>query len=131
MGIIITIGVCVVLPVVIVWLTTRAKSIAVNRKFDLLQTAIEKGVAIDPNLLIDPKKERSSIKMQLLGKLQWGIILFISGLILGVYSIINDNTTLVIWTGGIAVAVGAALIAVYFIGRRDLKPEIEAEEQKK
>ncbi len=124
-------GVCVVLPTMIVWLATRARSQNVNRKYDLLHAAIEKGVAIDPNLLMDPKKERNSIKMQLLGKLQWGIILFIAGLILGVYGIINDNTTLVVWVGGIAVAVGASLTAIYFIGKRDLKSEIEAEEQKK
>ncbi len=124
-------GVCVVLPIMVVWLISRARTTAVNRKYDLLHAAIEKGVEIDPKLLLDQKKERVSIKMQLLGKLQWGIILLIAGLIMGVYGIINNSIDLFFWLVGIAVAVGAALIAIYFIGKRDLKPEIEAEEQKK
>ncbi len=131
MGVIVVTGVCVILPIVIVWLSTRAKSVAVNRRFDLLHAAIEKGVDIDPNLLLDPKKEKASIKMQLLNKLQWGIIFLLAGIIVGVYAILNSHIAELVWLAGVAVAVGAALTAIYFFGKRDLKPEIEAEEPHK
>ncbi len=131
MGVIVSTGICVVLPVLIIWLTTRAKTIATNRKYDLLHAAIEKGVAIDPNLLLDPKKESRSIKMQLLGKLQWGIILLIAGIILGLLCIFENIRVEIMWVFGLAIAVGLALIAIYFIGRSDLKKEIEQEESRK
>ncbi len=124
-------GVCVILPAMIVWLVSRARSVAVNRKYDLLHAAIEKGVEIDPNLLIDSKKEKRSIKMQLLDKLQWGIILLLAGIITGVYSLVKYPESDFLWLSVIAFAIGVALVVIYFFGKRDLKHEIEQEESQK
>ena len=87
--ILIPIAVCVVLPVMIVWLVTRSKNQIVNRKMDVLIKAIENGQDIDPELLSDAAghdAKKRSVKMRLLRQLCWGVILVIAGAGIGILS---------------------------------------------
>ena len=54
--ILLPIGVCVVLPVTIVWLIMRTRQNETNRKAEIMLKAIEAGVAVDPNLFKEEKR---------------------------------------------------------------------------
>ena len=49
----IPIFICVVLPVMVVWLVTRANTRRTEKKMDVLMKAIENGTEIDPDMLVD------------------------------------------------------------------------------
>lgn len=131
--ILIPIAVCVVLPVMIVWLVTRSKNQIVNRKMDVLIKAIENGQDIDPELLSDAAghdAKKRSVKMRLLRQLCWGVILVIAGAgILAGAPFAEDSLDMFIF-GGILAAIGVALLVMFLVGRKWLAPEIEAEEKR-
>ena len=77
--IIVPIGVCVVLPVMVVWLVFRSRNHIVDRKAEVLLKAIENGQDIDPEMFASADRSKRSLKMNLLGRLQTGIILVIMG----------------------------------------------------
>ena len=52
-SIIVPIGICVVLPVLIVWFVTRARINRDNRRTELLLEAIRRNDHIDPEVLAD------------------------------------------------------------------------------
>ena len=56
--ILVPIFICVVLPVTIVWLITRARQNETNRKTEVMLKAIEAGATVDANLF---KNSKSSI----------------------------------------------------------------------
>ena len=53
------IGICVVLPIVIVWLINRRRTNETNRRAEILLKAIEAGATVDLNLFQEPQKQRS------------------------------------------------------------------------
>ena len=62
--------ICVVLPVVVVWLVTRAKQNETNRKAEIMLKAIEAGVPVDMEQFKSAQKKAPvSIKQDLLEKL--------------------------------------------------------------
>ena len=68
--IIIILGVCVVLPVLVVWLVSRSRKNDIDRRTEVMLKAIEHGQEIDPEAFSSKGKGRRTIKMALLGKLQ-------------------------------------------------------------
>ena len=129
-----TIGIWVVLPVLVVWLVNRKRTNDTNRKAEIMLKAIEAGVAIDPNLLKENKRVRST-KEILLNRLTaaWvttlGSIPFIA---LGITMYIllerpEESLLLISGFGGIMLAVGIAMFFVYSSGRKLFEAEIEAE----
>ena len=52
-------GVCVVLPVLIVWLVLRSRKHQIDRKTEIVMKAIEAGVPVDENFFKSPKKEKN------------------------------------------------------------------------
>ena len=62
------IGICVVLPIVIVWLINRRRTNETNRRAEILLKAIDAGSTVDLNLFQEPQKQRS-IKEKLLDRL--------------------------------------------------------------
>ena len=78
-------------------------------------------------------KPQKSIKERLLGKLLWGLSFTIFGAVLLVAKIVRynaGNTDEMISLGGIALlALGIGYLVYYFVGRRMLSKEIEAEER--
>ena len=131
--------VCVVLPIVIVWLVARTRQNEANRKAEIMLKAIEAGVPVDMSQFEpDKKKGSKSIKQELLDKRNGAIITGLVGigfLVLGILRAIDPqfglNTFLNKWwlpAGGVLLAVGIGLFISYFVGKKMLAKEIEAEE---
>ena len=131
--------VCVVLPIVIVWLVARTRQNEANRKAEIMLKAIEAGVPVDMSQFEPEKKKGSkSIKQELLDKLNGAIITGLMGigfLVLGILRAIDPqfglNTFLNKWwlpAGGVLFAVGIGLFISYYVGKKMLAKEIEAEE---
>lgn len=125
------------LPIWIAIFVYRHKVNATNKRTQVILTALEKNEGSLPEELIksinEPKK---SIKERLLGKLLLGILCSLAGLGLIIAVIVEyctgareylDADFLAI--GLIMMAAGVAFLVYYFIGKRTLKAEIEAEER--
>ena len=125
------------LPILIAIFVYRHKVNATNKRTQVILTALEKNEGSLPEELIksinEPKK---SIKERLLGKLLLGILCSLAGLGLIIAVIVEyctgsreylDADFLAI--GLIMMAAGVACLVYYFIGKRTLKAEIEAEER--
>ena len=133
--------ICVILPVVVVWLVTRAKQNETNRKADIMLKAIEAGVPVAMEQFKSAKKKAPvSIKQELLDKLNGACITSLMGigfLTLGILRVVitdfGRNTLLnKFWlpAGCVLLAVGIGLFISYFVGKKLLAKEIEAEEKK-
>ena len=129
-----TMGICVVLPIVIVWLINRRKTNETNRRAEILLKAIEAGSTVDLNLFQEPQKQRS-IKEKLLDRLTAAWVATLVGLPIIAFGIsmycLLDNpdpsVLMIAGIGGIILAVGIALFGVYFAGKKLLATELEAE----
>ena len=134
-----------VLPIIFIWMETRRKMNETNARTQIVTAAIEKNPDMDVEELlkkISPKKKL--LKEKLLSKLLWGCITTISGIGLigfGIFLIntiskdtqkihMADDVETAIAFGVILLAVGAAFIINYGVGRKMLAKEIEAEESK-
>lgn len=130
--IIVPIGVCVVLPVMVVWLVFRSRNHIVDRKAEVLLKAIENGQDIDPEIFAsdDRSKNRSkrSLKMNLLGRLQTGIILVIMGAGLVACAMLIPGKDSLLIIASILLALGIGFFVSFFVGRKWMEAEIKAEE---
>ena len=127
--------VMVVLPVMVVWLVTRARLKKNEQKMAVLVKAIENGVDIDPALLVSETEGGRNTKMKLVRKLTTGVICAIIGLAVLICTQLDAfegvaGIEMLYIIGGVLIAVGAAYILAFFVGRKYLAQEIEAEEKK-
>ena len=136
--IIATVGICVVLPIVIVWLINRKKTNETNRRAEIMLKAIEAGSTVDLNLFQEPQKQKS-IKEKLLDRLTAAWIATLVGLPIIAFGISmyclldnpNPGVLMIAGIGGIILAIGIALFGVYFAGKKLLATELEAEAKSK
>lgn len=127
-------GICVVLPIAIVWLINRRRTNETNRRAEILLKAIDAGSTVDLNLFQEPQKQRS-IKEKLLDRLTVAWVATLVGLPIIAFGIsmycLLDNPAagvlMIAGIGGIILAVGIALFGVYFAGKKLLATELEAE----
>lgn len=137
--ILISIFICVVLPVMIVWLITRARQNETNRKTEVMLKAIDAGATIDVDFFRNPK-ESITIKERLLKRLTGGCIFTLMGIAFVILGLVNkytmsdiyispDSFTVPVIFGGIFLAIGVALLVVFVVGRKMFAKEIEAEEK--
>ena len=136
--ILIPISVCVVLPVMVVWLVNRTRQNEINRKADIMLKAIESGATIDTNFF-KAQQENKSIKERLLKRLTGACIFTLTGLVFAVIGLFNwtnltenmsnDSAVIPMIFGGIFLPIGISLFVVFFVGRKMLAKEIEAEEK--
>ena len=128
-----------VLPIVFIWLETRRKINESRDHMQIVTTAIEKHPDMDVEELmkkISPKKK--SLKEKLLSKLLWGCITSLLGIGLTILAIylrssgtgIEADFLTAISFGLILLAIGAAFIINYGVGKKMLAKEIEAEQNK-
>ena len=125
-------GVCVILPVLIVWLVLRSRKHEVDRKTEVVLKAMETGIPIDENLL--KTKKPKSIKRDLLDRLTGACVTTFMGAAFLVLSLLQDNRAFsgfdgMCFPGIILLAIGIALFIAYFCGKKMLAKEIEAEEK--
>lgn len=137
MDIIIPIGICVVLPIMVVWLHSRKDINETNKKTEIMLKAIESGATIDTDLFKTQQTPAKTIKEKLLARLTAACIVSAIGLSVCITTLIlsfmGGVASSVIYTltpiGGIILVVGIALFIVYYVGKRMLAREIEAEEK--
>ena len=138
--IVIPIFICVVLPVTIVYLVARTKQNETNKKAEIMLKAIESGATVDMNQFNTEKKGPKTIKQDLLEKFTGACITTFMGIAFVAWAIIgyvNPEFTdgrlfnrLAPMTGGVLLAVGLGQFISYFVGKKMLAKEIEAEEKK-
>ena len=136
--IIVTIGCGCILPIVVVWLIVRRRINETNARTQIALAAIEKNPDMDIEELLKKVSNKGKLlKEKLLTKLLWGTLSSLLGI-----GLIGTGAWLG-WVGGggsndpfaaacfglIALGVGIAFLINYFIGKRMLAKEIEAEEK--
>lgn len=131
--------ICVVLPIMVVWLVARTRQHETNRKAEIMLKAIEAGVPVDMTQFEPAKKKApKSIKQELLDKLNGACVTSLMGagfLTLGILRVVitDFGRNMFInkfWlpAGAVLLAVGIGLFISYFVGKKMLAKEIEAEE---
>lgn len=131
--------VCVVLPVMIVFLVQFYRSRNLARKAEIIKAAIEKGVQIDAatmnelfrdNAMLDSRPVRKkTVARTLLDKLTKGIIMFLVGLsIILIVALTDtfagDGSAFLYIIGAIFSVIGIGFIVFFVVGRKML-PEDE------
>ena len=140
LGFVWLIGLTTVLPLLSIWFSTRKKINETNKRKEILMAVLEKNPDKDVEQWLEklsPKKKL--LKEKLLTKLLWGVICLIAGIgiiSVSIYGEVNniggpDDPTVGIVLGGGILAVGIALVASFFVGKKFLAKEIEAEEKQK
>ena len=132
-------GVCVVLPVMIVWLVTRARQNETNKKAEIMLKAIESGATIDANFFKEQRGTKT-IKERLLKRLAGGCVFTLMGVVFAIIGFVNriavseshvssDSFTIPCIFGGVFFAIGIGLLIVFFVGKNMLAKEMEAESE--
>jgi len=136
----IVVSVCVVLPIVVVWLCIRAVINRENIRKEIILTALEKDAGMDVEQIVRKLQPKGKLlKEKLLNRLLRGVIFSISGLLfiaVGIWFAVgtaakDDTVVGFLMAGGNILAVGAAFIVNFFVGKKMLSREIEAEEKQK
>ena len=130
-------GIFVVLPTIIVWLVSRYKKHETDKRTEMALAAIEKDSDLDLEEFFRKMNLPSrTIKEKLLNKLLWGCIFTIFGvciyIALAVFGMVIDRVNANMFIGLSMVAlpslgVGIAFLINYFVGKKALKQEMEAE----
>ena len=124
----------VALPIIIVWLNNRKKINETNQRTQIVLAAIEKNAETDvEDLLKKMAPQKTLLKEKLLTKLLWGGILTLLGLAFiafGCYLIASrgDWNNPFVLCGPLLMPVGIAFLINYFVGKKLLAKEIEAEQ---
>ena len=127
-----------VLPIMVVWLAIRESMNKTNQRTQIVLAAIEKNPDMDIEELmkkISPKKKL--LKEKLLTKLLWGsIITFLGVALIGfciVQAFVGGMPTAALQQfslfGAVLSGIGIAFLVSYYVGKRMLAKEMEAEEQ--
>lgn len=135
------IGICVVLPVLIVWLVMRKKTNDTNKRTEIALAALEKNSEIDVEAFFKQMNpQQKLLKEKLLKKLLIGVMFTVLGIALLCFIIYMENKIspldeeylVTFYTASIVgLSVGFAYIINFFIGRRMLEKEIEIESKEK
>lgn len=138
-GLILGIAFGCVLPIVLALLNTRRKMNETDVRKQIVLAAIEKNKETDvEELLKKMAPKQKLLKEKLLSKLLWGCIISLLGLILfGCGLWIDwcggsdpDEIHFLYFCGGVLFAIGLGFLIYYFVGKKILAKEIEAEEKK-
>lgn len=135
LGVFWLIGCSTVLPIIIIWLVTRKQINETNKRTEIIMSALEKNPDVNVAEWLDklaPDNKGKLIKEKLMTKLTWGIICLILGIGTIIYracfSLVSPMPTFL--GGGALLAVGIALLVSFFLGKKFLAKEIEAESKK-
>lgn len=129
--ILIPIGVAVVLPVAIVAIVFKSALASDRNRKEIILAALEKNPSLDVEDLVKRmKKSNKLIKEKLLARLERGCLCCLMGVaFVLLYFFLSVQNEFLIITGAALIAVGIAFLVSYFVGRRMLAKEMEAEQQ--
>ena len=130
-------GICVALPLVIVWLIAYMKNHEVNKHTEVLLAAIEKNADINVDGLFKKlNSQQKSVKESVVKKLTSGLVISAVGLgclCIVIWMSFNDFDTGriygILFAGIILLFVGISNIISYIICKKELAKEIEQEEK--
>lgn len=134
------IAICVVLPIAIVWMTTRARIKRDNLRKEIILAAMEKNSDIDiEEMMKKLNRPKKLLKEKLIMRLLCGSMFVGFGILtyvaLAVYMcIFGQDTNMFIGLSFVAVpslAVGIAFLINFFVGKNMLVKEMEAERDAK
>lgn len=127
-AILIPISVCVVLPVMVVWLTTRAATNADNQRARVLMKAIESNANIDADKLAEAlqKPRRTPAEMQSRRLLRGTMftLLGVAAALVALWMSLQKSMTdpsgvlLMLVVAGVCFAVGIAYLTVFYVNRK-------------
>lgn len=132
------VGICVVLPIMIVWIINKRKAHEIDKQTEILMAMLEKHPDLDPAEVMKKlnvsSKSHQSVKEKLLGNLFSGGMMLLMGLAILIPHLCGlvffGNQTNGIYVGGMMVAMGVAFLIYYFVSKKQLSVEIEAEEKR-
>lgn len=127
------IGICVALPISIVYLILKRKIISENNKKEIILAALEKNADVSIEELVKKTSAPDKLlKEKLLNKLRWGLMTIVLSIGLFIYAIfVGDAGELKLYVIGsvVLLAIGVSLLFTYLMGKKMLAKEMEAEEQ--
>ena len=129
--ILVSLGVVVALPVLIMAIIFRSAMAADRNRKEIILAALEK----NPNLNVEDlvkrmKKSEKLIKEKLLARLEHGCLCCLMGVaFVLLYFFLSVQNEFLIIAGTALIAIGIAFLVGYFVGRRMLAQEMEAEQQ--
>lgn len=128
--IIIPVAICVILPVLIVWIFFRASMNSENKRAEVLTKAIEANNGFNTEQLIEALGERRRTPLEILNlRLLRGCIFSLIGagfIITSLVSYANgtefgaDPVTIPMLLGSVSLAVGISYLIVYFVTRKQV-----------
>lgn len=130
--ILVPIGVAVVLPVAIVAIVFRSALASERNRKEIVLAVLEKNPDIDvEQLMKNLKKSEKLIKEKLLARLERGCLCCLMGVafMLLYFFLGVQSEDLIVVVGAALIAIGIAFLISYFVGRRMLAKEMEAEQQ--
>lgn len=130
--ILVPIGVAVVLPIAIVAIVFRSALASERNRKEIVLAVLEKNPDIDvEQLMKNLKKSEKLIKEKLLARLELGCLCCLMGVafMLLYFFLGVQSEDLIVVVGAALIAVGIAFLVSYFVGRRMLAKEMEAEQQ--
>ena len=130
--ILVPIGVAVVLPIAIVAIVFRSALASERNRKEIVLAVLEKNPDIDvEQLMKNLKKSEKLIKEKLLARLERGCLCCLMGVafMLLYFFEFMGRTDLPLIMGPALIAIGIAFLVSYFVGRRMLAQEMEAEQQ--
>ncbi len=126
------IGVAVVLPIAIVAIVFRSALASERNRKEIVLAVLEKNPDIDvEQLMKNLKKSEKLIKEKLLARLERGCLCCLMGMAFMVlYFFLGvQGEGFIVVVGAALIAIGIAFLISYFVGRRMLAQEMEAEQQ--
>ena len=138
--ILIPLSICVIMPITMVWMNLRSKKQADKNRTDIILAALEKNPNIDLEELMQKITPKSAtLKEKLLKKLMWGSVISAIGIGFLGYALYMDfvggmsveDMERSYFCGGITMLIGLAILLVFFISKRMMAKELEAEGNKK
>ena len=128
----IPIGICVILPIIVITLSLRTRRHEIDKKTEVMMKAIENGAQLDPSFFESAAKvggKEKTLKDKLMGYLITACITSgIGVLVAGVSLLImaQDGVTLepqgatILIPCAILIAIGIAFFIVYFVGKKKI-----------
>lgn len=129
--ILVPLGAAVVLPICVVSIIFRSAMAEDRNRKEIILAALEKNPNLNvEDLLKGMKKSEKLIKEKLLARLQRGCLCCLMGVafVLLSFFLSVQNEHLLI-AGAALIPIGIAFLISYFVGRRMLAKEMEAEQQ--